>query len=113
MERPAMDRRHIEWINRELPDLVADGVLSPEAAARLRDHYGAASTTPRRPWALVAFGILGAVLIGAGIILLLAHNWDSFSRELRTVLAFMPLVITQALAGWVLWTGKQGAAWRE
>jgi uncharacterized membrane protein len=108
-----MDRRHVAWLNQELPALVAAGVLSPEAAARLREHYGPASQTPGRAWALAAFGILGAALIGAGIILLLAHNWDMLSREARTVVAFAPLVITQALAGWVLWTGRQGAAWRE
>lgn len=108
-----MDRRHVTWLNEELPALVESGVLSPEAAARLRTHYAIAAPAQGRAWALAAFGILGAILIGAGVILLLAHNWDSLSREARTVVAFAPLVIAQALAGWVLWTGRQGTAWRE
>ena len=45
-----------------------------------------------------AFGILGAVLIGGGIILLLAHNWEQLGRPARVAVAFAPLVLSQALA---------------
>lgn len=49
-------------------------------------------------WAMVLFGILGAVLIGGGIILLLAHNWEQLGRPARVAVAFAPLVLSQALA---------------
>jgi uncharacterized membrane protein len=41
---------------------------------------------------VVLFSILGAALMGSGIILLLAHNWDQLSRVMRTVISFAPLV---------------------
>ena len=62
---------------------------------------------------MVLFSILGAALVGSGIILLLAHNWDQLSRVVRTVISFTPLVCAQALAAWVLWKRRDSAAWRE
>jgi uncharacterized membrane protein len=29
---------------------------------------------------IVVFGILGAILVGLGIILIIAHNWDDLSK---------------------------------
>ncbi len=33
------DRTHVAWLNRELPTLVTEGVLTAEAAERLKQHY--------------------------------------------------------------------------
>jgi uncharacterized membrane protein len=59
------------------------------------------------------FGILGAALIGAGAILLVAHNWDDLGRDVRTALAFVPLVMAIALGGWVLARRRASAPWCE
>jgi uncharacterized membrane protein len=53
------------------------------------------------------------MLIGAGIILLLGHNWNELSRTVRTVLALAPLVVAQAGGLWCLVKRKESAAWRE
>lgn len=108
-----MRQQAIKWLNNELPQLVAQQVLTPEAAERLRAHYGLPA--PARPARLgvVIFAILGTLLIGAGTILLLAHNWDAISRPMRTVLSFLPLITAQALAAWVILRRLQSLAWRE
>ncbi len=108
-----MSKRSIRWLYGELPLLVAQGVLPPEVADRLRTHYGAVEGRSGRKIALTVCSILGALLIGSGVILLLAHNWDQLSRPLRTVLALAPLLATQALAVYGLYVGKQSTAWRE
>jgi uncharacterized membrane protein len=107
------DRKHVAWLYGQLPGLVSEGIVPAEAAERLRAYYGEMDVDSGRRWALIVFGVLGAVLIGSGVILLLAHNWDDLSRAVRTVLSFAPLVVALALAGWVVWTGRQSAAWRE
>jgi len=33
-------RKHLQWLYRELPALMNDGVLSAEAAKKLRAYYG-------------------------------------------------------------------------
>ena len=115
------DPSHAAWLHGELPGWVRDGVLTGDAAQFLRARYPAVADAEAMlqrqarstHWAMVLFGILGAVLIGGGIILLLAHNWDQLSRPARVTVAFATLVLSQALAFWMLWTGQGGTVWRE
>jgi uncharacterized membrane protein len=62
---------------------------------------------------VVGLSILGALMIGLGIILIVAHNWDAFSREVKTVFAFLPLVLGQVTGGYVLLRRPGSTAWRE
>lgn len=110
-----MDKRTLRRMYRELPELVSQGVVPPDVAERIRHHYGepeAAGSTARR-WAVVLFSILGTVLIGGGIILLLAHNWQELSRPARAVVAVTPLAVCVLLGIWLLWTRRPSVAWRE
>ena len=107
-----MSQKHIRWLLGELPTLLNEGVLDGAAIERLRQHYEAAAGKNRN-WALTVFGLLGGTLVGLGIILLLAHNWADLSRTARTALAFSPLLAAQILAGWILRSGRDTAAWRE
>jgi hypothetical protein len=73
-------------------------VVDGETAARISGHYGEAPQASGSRIAVTVFTILGALLVGAGIILLLAHNWESLSRGVRAVLSFLPLLAAQAIA---------------
>jgi uncharacterized membrane protein len=107
------DHKHIEWLHEELPGLVADSTVPAEVAERLRRRYGPVPAGGGKRWAVLIFGILGAALIGAGVILLVAHNWDDLGRPVRTTLAFAPLVLAIALGGWVLARRRDSATWCE
>ncbi|MFK7936419.1 MAG: DUF2157 domain-containing protein [Saprospiraceae bacterium] len=61
----------------------------------------------------IVFSILGALLVGMGIILIIAHNWDNLSLTPKTLLAFAPLITGQAIAGYSLLHKKEQANWRE
>jgi uncharacterized membrane protein len=108
-----MSKKHVQWLYEELLTLVNQGVVSAETAERLYRHYGEKEQYSGRRWAVVLFGILGAALIGGGVILLLSHNWDQLSKPARTVLSFAPLMIAQVLAGFVLLRRSDSTAWRE
>ncbi len=110
-----MSKKNVQWLYEELPGLVSRGVLPKEAAEQLRQHYGEPGTpggTAKR-WAIVLFSILGAALIGGGIILLLAHNWEELSRPVRAAISVAPLAGAAVLGAWLLWTGRTSTAWRE
>ena len=107
------DRSGIRWLLAELPELTAKGLLSPEAAEALRGHYAAQTPGEPRRLGFILSAILGSLLVGAGIILLVAHNWDFLSRPVRCGIAFAPLVLTQALGLFVLLRRDGSAAWRE
>src|SRR5688572_4012673 len=107
------DRSGIRWLRAELPELVSAGVLTPEAAEALERHYADQFPEEPRRLGFILSAILGSLLVGAGIILLVAHNWDFLSRPIRCAIAFTPLVLSQALAIFVLIRRSDSAPWRE
>ncbi len=108
-----MSRRSIRWLNEELSGLVDDGVLDEAAAERLRNRYPAPSSLSGTRLAIVICACFGALLIGSGVILLLAHNWEQLGRPARAAIAILPLLVSQVLAGWVLVRRGESTAWRE
>ena len=107
------DRSGIRWLEAELPDLVARGILRQETADALQQHYSTRVAEPSRRFGFVLSAILGSLLVGAGIVLLVAHNWDFLSRPVRCAIAFTPLLLSQALAVFVLLRRRGSAAWQE
>ncbi|WP_024771880.1 DUF2157 domain-containing protein [Aquimarina macrocephali] len=97
--------------NKELQTLVGDKIISPELADKIGQYY--ATKDAGKPNKLfMIFGIFGALLVGSGIILMLAHNWDDFSRLTKTILAFGPLILGQIFAGFSILKNKS-ATWKE
>jgi uncharacterized membrane protein len=108
----SLNRRAIRWLRCELPELVAGGIISQENAAAIDRHYQAAES--RAPnFGFVILAVIGSAMVGAGAILLIAHNWDELSRPTRCLLAFLPLVAALALGCFVLWRRNDSPAWRE
>ena len=103
----------VRWLYSELPQLTARGVLSEDAAAALRAHYGTPSVRSGVSLLVGMTAVLAALLIGSGVILLLAANWDLFPRVVRTALAFIPLLVTQVLGAFVLLRRMGSMPWRE
>jgi uncharacterized membrane protein len=108
-----MNKKVLQGLYQELPELEARGIITPEISARIRQHYGEIKSVAKTTLALMICGLLGALLIGLGIILLLAHNWEQLSRLSRTVLSLAPLFIGQGFAAWVLWKKHDSGALKE
>lgn len=105
------NRRAVRWLRGQLPELVAAGAISSENAQAIERHYE--SVKARANFGFVLLATVGAALVGAGIILLIAHNWDELSRATRTGIAFLPLLIAQALVVFVLLRRNESKPWRE
>ncbi len=99
-------------ILKDLPELTKAGVITQETANKIKDYYNFKSNSSINRLFIV-FGILGALLVGLGIILIIAHNWDQLSRSTKTIFAFLPLLIGQILCFGVLIKNEDGIAWRE
>ena len=99
-------------IIKEIPELLQAGVISESTAIKIEEYYRSKKTPVSNNFFLVS-GILGAILVGLGVILILAHNWDTLSRELKLFFAFLPLVSAQALCGYALLKKRDSDAWRE
>jgi uncharacterized membrane protein len=105
------NRRAIRWLRFQLPELVANGVITSDTARAIDQHYE--QDQPRSNFAFVVLAAIGSALVAAGIILLIAHNWDELSRAMRTAIAFLPLLIAQALVVFTLMRRNESQPWCE
>ena len=106
-----MRQLSVKWLLSELPGLEAQGVIDGPAADRLRTHYAGQASGVGRRLVVAIFAVFGALLIGGGVILLLAHNWEAFGRGTRAAIALTPLAAVQVLVGWVLVKRSESTAW--
>lgn len=97
---------------RALPELLAAGVIDTTTAERIRAHYDQQEgDAPNRLF--VVFGILGGLLVGLGIVLILAHNWDDLGRTAKVAIGLLPLITGQVVTGRMISKNKEARAWRE
>lgn len=99
-------------IQKDLPELIKAGILTQETANKITLYYeDKKKQSPNRIF--IVFGILGALLVGMGIILILAHNWDELSIPTKTFFAFLPLLAGQAFGLLTILKKPDSLAWRE
>ncbi len=95
-----------------LPELVKEGLLSEDSSQKILVYYR--EKDRNRPQLMnLVFGIIGAILVGLGIILIVAHNWDELSRPIKAGLSFAPLLIGQILCGYCLLKKQGNQTWKE
>src|SRR5262245_39771753 len=69
------------------------GVIDEETAARIRAFELAHSRSTRLRWPIWIALVLGAVMLGAGVLLFVSANWDTLSPETRFVLVLALVAI--------------------
>jgi uncharacterized membrane protein len=60
--------------------LVNKGVIFESVADAIRVHYGEVKGFDTKWFITLLCSVLGAFIIGLGVILLFGHNWENFSR---------------------------------
>ncbi len=104
-----MNASHHRWLHDQLPQWERDGLLTAENAASLRQRHPFDDSQPGV--AQLVMGALGALLIGTGLIAIIGYNWDDFTRPVRLLFAFLPLLGSQIFSFTVLRKGDASAAW--
>jgi len=99
---------HTRWLAEQLPAWEREGIVSADGVRLLRERYAVES---RVGLAQVIVGAVGALLIGTGLIAVLAYNWDEFPRSVRLMLALGPLAAAQAASWWVVGRGEAARPW--
>ncbi|GAA5221345.1 hypothetical protein GCM10025777_19750 [Membranihabitans marinus] len=99
-------------LQKDISELVESQIISQETADRINEYYKIKrEDEPNRLF--MAFGLLGAILVGLGIILIIGHNWDNLSKEVKSICSFLPLIIGQIFCGYVLLEKNRNKTWRE
>lgn len=100
---------HHRWLLEQLPQWERDGLLTADAARILRERHAVDDSQPGV--AQIVMGALGALLIGTGLIAVIGFNWDDFSRPVRLLFAFLPLLAAQFFSFRTLQRGDAAPAW--
>ena len=99
-------------MDKDLQELIRENIIDQETAQRILKFYE--RKNKKEPNRLVfIFGIIGAVLIGLGIILIIAHNWDEYTKFTKSALAFLPLVLGQISCFYTFLKKKNSPVWTE
>jgi len=99
-----------KWLLQEIDTWRQRSLIDAETAEALINQY-----TPKKNinFLIILFSIIGALLIGTGVILIGARNWDYFPLPVRAAIAFFPLVVSQALSVYTVKKKYESLAWRE
>jgi uncharacterized membrane protein len=96
----------------DLEELTAAGVIGTAESDRIRAYYVNKSTNAPNRLVLI-FAVLGALLTGLGIVLIIAHNWDDFTRAVKIFFALLPLAVGQLLSAFALLKHRDNRVWCE
>jgi uncharacterized membrane protein len=99
--------KHVRWLHEQLPAWVTQGAISPAQADAIRRLHPESKTA--LPWGMLIFAGIGAVVIGLGVILLLAYNWQAIPKFGKLGLIFGALLAAHAGGLRLL----QAADWRR
>jgi uncharacterized membrane protein len=97
-------RRFREELRRALPAWERDGLVSPEGATVLRARYRLDAPDEDGPGLLPVY-VLGALLVGAGVISLVAWHWESMPAGAKLAVIGGAMVAAHA-GGFTLWRGR-------
>ena len=96
----------------DLPELIEGGIITNEIAESISLYYEK-KKADQGGVLQVVLAVLGAILVGLGILFILAHSWDEMSVLVKTILAFTPLVVAQGLAVYVILKKSGDKMWQE
>ena len=98
----------------DLTELVNAGIITDEKARQISAYFkNKQDTAASANKQLLIFGILGALLVGIGLMFIIANQWDSLSRSVKTTCAFLLLIVPQLLCLFALVKKADQMVWRE
>ncbi|HEY9035232.1 MAG TPA: DUF2157 domain-containing protein [Pseudomonadales bacterium] len=91
-------KKHLKWLDSQLPSWTQAGLISADQAAGIRGHYTDADGSLAR----LAFTVIGATLFGLGVILFFAWNWDALHRFTKLGIVLSAIAASHAGGQWLL-----------
>ncbi len=95
-----LSSRTIQWLLQEITDWEKEGIINPDQKEQLRGRYQAEAASPRTDYVTLIISTIGALLIGLGIILFFAYNWDKIPRVLRLALILVTMTASYIGGRW-------------
>ncbi len=87
------DKKTTSWLYEETRKWTQSGIIDNSQAEAIKGLYPLVKA--ERPWGLLVFSGIGAVIIGLGIILLFAYNWEKMTKFSKLAVVFGALIVSQ------------------
>jgi uncharacterized membrane protein len=78
---------------------VQAGIIAPEQGQAIKNRYPSPAAGPA--WGRIIFFSIGAVLLGLGVLLLIAYNWQRLHKFVKLVLIFAALLGAHGTGFWL------------
>ncbi|MDR0930317.1 MAG: DUF2157 domain-containing protein [Clostridiales bacterium] len=91
--------------NEEITNLLASGIIDQETATKMEMYYSKIKVRKNNESSRTSsmmFAIIGALLIGLGVIVFASINWHSFSVATKTVISLLPLILSSCGAIYIV-----------
>ncbi len=92
------------WLRGEIEAWREDGLIDQSLAATLLERYPLSSA--ERGWGRLVFSAIGAILIGLGVILFFAYNWEELPKAAKLFLVASGLLASHGAGLWLARSGK-------
>ena len=109
-----MKNKQAKWLNNEMDAWQEAGLIDGSTAEKIKAYYEEKFCEEQGRLGPI-LGVIGIILIGLGIVSILARNWSYFDRLTKSVLSLLPfligslggmIVIKKNIGGWL----KEAAA---
>ncbi len=89
------DKKTTSWLYEETRKWTQNGIINNSQAEAIKGLYPLPKA--ERPWGLLVFSGIGAVIIGLGIILLFAYNWEKMTKFSKLAVVFAALIVSHSI----------------
>lgn len=97
------ESKYIKWLNLQTSMWTEMGFISDEQSIKINSFYKENPNYPKKQEILpMLLAVIGSILVGLGIILLVAKNWEIMSRPTRLLVSVVPFLSGFALAFWFI-----------
>ena len=96
------DLKYIKWLNSQTDIWVNNGLISSEQGTSINDFYGDNNFSKTSNTLTIILSALGSILVGMGIILLIAKIWDMFSSSTKLIISTLPFLSGLSIAVYML-----------
>lgn len=94
------------WLKQELELWKQEGIISEEQAEKLKGKYHLSEVEEKDAGAklIVVISIIGALLVGGGVILLIASNWQAIPKPVRLLIIFGTILVVNHFGYYLRYT---------
>jgi uncharacterized membrane protein len=107
------EKPNFKTLTSKVQNWLDHGLISNEQAEQILVFEQGQSSSNKTDWGNIIASSLGALLIGGGIILIFAYNWESFSKFTKLIISFLPLIVGQLIYGFTYFKRANSSVWVE